>query len=176
MYFQPTNGIMCVPEQKNTQGLGLIDDIISLVAEVLGLVNSLIGGGGPKSVWSSWDQATKQAFIRQSIIEAVKAVERGEYNSVEEVMKQIIAKVYTEGHSWETWKRDNPTETQWIYDAENQVKVGTFNLGLGNMGGYLMWGFALTVAGMIIVPKLKPIVLSKKDSATAKINPVTMEQ
>jgi len=154
-----------IVNQPQQVGMGFIGAAIGLVATLVPLVISAFKNKKGDDSWSKWPQSKKQEYVRQSIVLASAQNQTGEAASVDQAMKNIIAKVYP--GDWNVWKKSNPTETRWIMDAEAESNK-TSSLGLSSTGGLLIWGIAITAVGAVVWPKVKPIVFSKKDSQHIK--------
>lgn len=71
------------------------------------------------SDWDKLTQSKKQELVKELIRASIDLVLVGEYNTVEDAVSKAIAEVYP--GSWDIWKNSNPTETNWIKEADKEV-------------------------------------------------------
>ena len=107
--------------QNNPQGLGWIGILISAVASLAPLVIDAFKKP-PVDQWSSWDDQTKETYVRQGLKVAVNAVLTGKATSLEQVLQPIIARVELD-EDWPTWKNRNPFAVHLIQQANNELAM-----------------------------------------------------
>lgn len=156
------------------EGLGWIATVIAAVAALVPVIVNAFSSA-PKDTWSGWSQAEKQEYVRQGIIAAKEMVRQGQAATVEQGMMTVIAQVELD-ESWEVWKQRNPTETQWIYQAETEMQAelasGNFMQASLFSGGMLGWVIGLSLAGFVGSLIYKKMKENKAIPSSTKVKPL----
>lgn len=131
----------------NQPNLGWIAAVIGLVATGVTILVSKLAE--KKQGWDGWTQQEKQQFVREAIMVGKEAVRQGKAPSVEAVVQQLVSEVWP--GNWQIWKESNPTETNWIRQADQQMMNGGKRLGISSSAGI---GLLIGAGLLFSYPKL----------------------